>query len=231
MMAKPVDNSLNLFGNIRVKIDVPFVKGLSYTGKFSDNWRHQKNYIFEPFGHNFQGAGHKSSSIIEELNTNNVIHYKRTFNDVHSLYVTLLYNAGKIDQESTTASSSVFPYFSLGYNSLQAGAADQQEASSGGYTESSLAEMGRINYGYNHKYLITGTIRRDGFSGFGKNNKFGIFPSVAVAWVASEEPFIARNLKWLNQLKLRIAYGKNGNRTIGRYQTFPKVKGNYGYVS
>ena len=70
--------------------------------------------------------------------------------------------------------------------------------------------MARINYGFDHKYFFTGTIRRDGFSGFSQKNKFGLFPSVSVAWVASEEGFLADNFDWLNNFhnrKLNILPG------------------------
>ncbi|MGV8096189.1 MAG: hypothetical protein AB2L24_30415, partial [Mangrovibacterium sp.] len=77
----------------------------------------------------------------------------------------------------------------LGYNRLQAGNTDLYEVSSGAWEESSLYQMARLFYGYKDKYLLTGTIRRDGFSGFSTEHKFGIFPSVAFGWVASQEPF------------------------------------------
>jgi TonB-linked SusC/RagA family outer membrane protein len=91
--------------------------------------------------------------------------------------------------------------------------------------------MGRLFYGLKNKYLFTGTLRRDGFSGFSEQNKFGLFPSMSVAWVASEEPFISEKISWMNQLKFRMSYGSIGNRTIGRYQTLAKISGGYDYIT
>lgn len=75
--------------------------------------------------------------------------------------------------------------------------------------------FGRINYSYKDKYLLTGTIRRDGSSRFGAENKFGTFPSMSAAWRISEEGFFSSGL--INDLKLRVGYGETGNQEIGNY--------------
>jgi TonB-linked SusC/RagA family outer membrane protein len=118
----------------------------------------------------------------------------------------------------------------LGYNFLEAGSADLHSVSSGGWIESSLYNFGRFFYGFHDKYLFTGTFRRDGFSGFSSDNKFGVFPSLAVAWVVSEENYLKNNAEWVDFLKLRLSYGASGNRTAGRYQTLAKVGGGFNYV-
>lgn len=82
--------------------------------------------------------------------------------------------------------------------------------------------MLRLGYVYAGKYIFTGTIRRDGFSGFGANNKFAVFPSGAVAWRINEEEFM-KSLNWLDNLKLRLSYGQSGNRTMSRYETLAKL--------
>ncbi|MTK52992.1 TonB-dependent receptor [Paludibacter sp.] len=79
-----------------------------------------------------------------------------------------------------------------------------------------FSEMGRFNYAYNDKYLVTATIRRDGSSRFGSNNKYGIFPSVSLAWRASQEDFF-KNISFINDLKIRAGYGITGNQEIGNY--------------
>jgi len=79
--------------------------------------------------------------------------------------------------------------------------------------------------------MITGTVRRDGFSGFSEDNKFGIFPSLALGWVVSDESFFPEIKNIINYTKLRVSYGSIGNRTISRYQTLAQVAGSYGYVT
>jgi TonB-linked SusC/RagA family outer membrane protein len=90
--------------------------------------------------------------------------------------------------------------------------------------------MGRLLYNFNDRYLITGTIRRDGFSGFGVNNKFGTFPSIALGWRFTEEGFVKGKLKWLDDGKLRVSYGGSGNRTVQRYQTLAQMTSGYTYT-
>lgn len=78
-----------------------------------------------------------------------------------------------------------------------------------------LSLMGRVNYSYNNKYLLTATVRRDGSSRFGKDNRYGTFPSASAAWRISQEEFFRSNV--INDLKLRVGYGVTGNQNIGNY--------------
>lgn len=88
-----------------------------------------------------------------------------------------------------------------------------------GYSRRSVLTsiLGRVFYSYKNKYLITATIRRDGSSKFGKNNRYGNFPSASVGWNIAEEQFMD-NLSWLDQLKIRGGYGVLGNQEIDNYQ-------------
>lgn len=79
-----------------------------------------------------------------------------------------------------------------------------------------LSFFGRVNYAYNTKFLVTGTVRRDGSSRFGENNRWGWFPSGSVAWRVSQEDFM-KNIEWLSDLKIRAGYGITGNQNIGNY--------------
>lgn len=91
--------------------------------------------------------------------------------------------------------------------------------SNAGYSNRSVLTsiLGRVFYSYKNKYLITATIRRDGSSKFGKNNRYGNFPSASVGWNMAEESFM-KNLEWLDQLKIRGGYGVLGNQEIDDYQ-------------
>ncbi|MET0463413.1 MAG: TonB-dependent receptor [Chitinophagaceae bacterium] len=79
-----------------------------------------------------------------------------------------------------------------------------------------LSFMGRANYGFRNKYLLTATVRRDGSSRFGKDNRYGTFPSASAAWRISEEDFFPKS-DLINDLKLRVGYGVTGNQNIGNY--------------
>ena len=80
-----------------------------------------------------------------------------------------------------------------------------------------LSFMGRVNYSYDNRYLLTATVRRDGSSRFGKDNRWGTFPSVSAAWRISEESFFQKDAWNINDLKLRVGYGVTGNQNIGNY--------------
>ncbi|HSD08274.1 TonB-dependent receptor [Flavobacterium sp.] len=83
-----------------------------------------------------------------------------------------------------------------------------------------ISFFARANYGYDGKYLLTATVRRDGSSRFGENNKWGTFPSASAAWKISEEDFMSSTNDWLGNLKLRVGYGVTGNQDgIGEYKS------------
>lgn len=88
------------------------------------------------------------------------------------------------------------------------------------FSENNLVSfMGRASYIFMDRYIMNVAIRRDGSSRFGKNNKWGTFPSLALAWRANEESFL-RNVSWIDNLKLRLSYGIVGNQNgIGNYTT------------
>ncbi len=222
-----LDKRHNLFGNIYADIDIPFVKGLNYRLNFSQNLIDGKRYNFNANAQNFTGDGYKTNSSQYSLTLDNILNYRRTVNK-HAITGTLVYGIEKREYENTTARSIKFGNNILGYNKLDAGQSGLQTATSSAWKESSLYAMLRLGYIYNDRYIFTGTVRRDGFSGFGPNNKFGIFPSAAVAYRISEEDFIKDNFSSINDLKLRLSYGVSGNRTIGRYATLAKIESTVG---
>ena len=97
-------------------------------------------------------------------------------------------------------------------------------------TEWALASFfGRIQYNYGDRYLVSGSLRRDGSSRFGKDNKWGIFPAVSAAWRISEESFM-EGLAWMSNFKIRASWGQTGNDNIGNYSSFGTLSNrNYAY--
>lgn len=88
----------------------------------------------------------------------------------------------------------------------------------GPYTEHRLSSLfARLSYNYDERYMLQATIRRDGSSRFGANNKYGTFPSVSVGWNIMNEDFMKDTRSWLNNLKFRASWGKNGNDNIGDF--------------
>ena len=108
-----------------------------------------------------------------------------------------------------------------------AGVGEQQAFGSGeGY--SLVSFFGKFNYTYNDRYLASITLRRDGSSRFGKNNKYGTFPSVSAGWRISEEKFMEPAKEWLDNLKLRASWGQTGNQDIANTARYSIYKAVYG---
>ncbi len=102
----------------------------------------------------------------------------------------------------------------------------------GPYTEHRLASLfARLSYNYDERYMLQTTIRRDGSSRFGSNNKYGTFPSFSVGWNVMNEAFMEASRDWLSNLKLRASWGKNGNDNIGdfAYTTLTEMGGSSNY--
>jgi len=109
-------------------------------------------------------------------------------------------------------------------------ATDTAWVSTGGAAHSALFSIfGRATYDYKSKYAFTGIIRRDGSSKFGSNNRFGIFPSVGVSWLISDEAFVP-DLGPVSFVKLRASWGINGNQEIGDYQFVSVMDQSRGYI-
>lgn len=212
----------NLFANIFLEIDFPFLKGLSYSFNYNPNiqWNHEYNFIpiYKKNGVNNTGSAGKSNENRFNWQIEHILKYAKEWGN-HSFDLTLLYGNNRNFYENTTAEASNFFTDVNGWNNLNIGAV--QNSYSYGEERTGTSEMGRINYQYLDRYLATVTVRRDGSSVFGKNNKYGIFPSMAVGWVASEENFL-KNIEQINLLKLRLSYGQVGNQSIDPYSSLDR---------
>ena len=117
------------------------------------------------------------------------------------------------------------PNQNLGFNGLQFGTKPGIGINDTKVTGD--AAMARVNYELMGKYLLTASIRRDGYSAFGLKNPRATFPAVALAWKISEEKFF--QIDWISQLKARASWGVNGNRSIGAYSALAQLNPNYYY--
>lgn len=202
------------------KIDVPKIKGLTYEFNYSNTLGFAKQSDFYPAANTDKGQknnGYAKRKLSESRNwlMNNIISYSNTF-DKHKINATLLYSREHYKGESSELEASNFDIELLGYNAMEIGTV--QGVDTDATEESNVSYMARVQYIYNSRYLLTATFRRDGFSGFGENKKFANFPSVSLAWIATEESFM-ESMEWINFLKLRLSYGINGNQGIGSYST------------
>jgi len=146
----------------------------------------------------------------------NVVTYTKDINKHHFDFTGLYSNQQrKYIENSGTAVG--FVNDELSFNNLGAGATQTTASYADRYGQ--VSQMGRLNYTYDSKYLFTVTARRDGSSVFGANtSKYGVFPSAALGWNISKEDFL-KDSKVIDNLKLRVSYGKSGNEAISVYRT------------
>lgn len=160
----------------------------------------------------------------------NTLDYKKRFKD-HSLDVLLGANLNIRKISRTRFRSLDIPQYleDLGINSLDGGTLDSSSDINISNESRIFSILGRINYGYKGKYLLTASLRRDGSSNFPAQNRIGYFPSAAVSWNADKESFIQ---KWniFSQLKFKAGYGKTGNDRIpgtARYEFLTDIDSSY----
>lgn len=147
----------------------------------------------------------------------NTVSFNRTFGD-HSIGATGLFSMETGFDEEYTGAIKGLTYDDEYWYNLGA-RTDITSLTSSLEKSSMISYMGRINYGYREKYLLTVTGRWDGSSKMAPGHKWGFFPSAAVAWRMSEEPWI-KNLNAFSNLKLRLSYGVSGNNSVGNYESW-----------
>jgi TonB-linked SusC/RagA family outer membrane protein len=198
------------------KINLPF--GIKYTMNFSPELEFYEyfngNAIKDPDYTKTGGRGERDNHHIYQWQIDNILSWNRTFNKEHHLEVTLLANAEKYQYwENDMVGTGFNPSDVLSYHNM--GAALTQTFTSDDEYSTGAALMGRLFYSYKDRYMLTLSIRQDGYSAFGQKYPWAQFPAAAFGWVFTQEPFV--KLPWLNYGKLRLSYGINGNRDIGRY--------------
>ncbi|WP_346238313.1 TonB-dependent receptor [Niabella insulamsoli] len=213
-----------LFANLYSDMNIPFIKGLNYRINFGNNYRINEANRASEYDAGLAGGASKDFNTYYDYTFDNILTYKKAF-AAHDLTGTLLYGAIERKNSYTLAEATGFSRLTLGYNSLEQGT--NQYTSSNAWREALSYQMFRINYKYANKYLLTATVRRDGFSGFAANHKYGYFPSVALGWVVSEASFFKPS--WVRFLKLRAGYGISGNQT-SRYNSLSRISSQASYV-
>lgn len=206
-------------------IDIPFIKGLNYRINWGNNYKWEQHYYANKWGANKNGNAYKNNNSTYDYTVDHILNYKTCIANKHNIDLTAVFGLRAQEYEYTTANGEQYSDITLGYNSLEQGII--QKIGSDAWKEQYLYQMGRINYNYDNKYLVTATLRRDGFSGFSLNNQFALFPSFALGWLISNESFF--KVPAISSLKLRISYGSNGNLT-SRYSTMARMNSSRAYV-
>ena len=210
--------------NLYAILKLPF--GLEYQMNFTPRYHWYEYMNHESSQHpEWAGEGGKSERKNEKTFNwllDHIVRWKQEFGKDHRVEATFLFNAEKGQWWQTVAKNQQFtPSDVLGYHNIGAGAIPS--VSSNDTYKTGDALMGRIFYSFKDKYLITASVRRDGYSAFGQMNPRATFPAVALGWVFTSEKFMEASGSWLNYGKLRFSWGQNGNRDIGQYDALASL--------
>lgn len=214
----------NFFLNAYTDILFP-VKGLSARTTFGYNYR--SSFTGTYYGRNTKdgrianGKASISNDNYWDYTWENLLKYNREFGK-HRFDATGLFSVQQTQKKAASESAESFVNDDSSYDNIGAGE-NKKTVTSNLQETSMLSYMLRLNYSYAGKYMLTLTGRSDGYSAFGANNKYAFFPSVAAAWNIASESFMENAQNWLDQLKLRVSYGSNGNQAISPYQTLDRL--------
>lgn len=209
--------SVNLTGGVLYNI----INDLSLNVQYGINFNNGQYKSFGTSNVSEYSYATRSFGNTLSLQNTNTLHYQHTFNDVHKLDITAVLETQKDKSEGFNASVNNLIYPDFKWNNLSLATFSSMGSN---LTEASLfSTFGRINYSYKSKYLLSGSVRRDGSSKFRGDNKYSVFPAVSAGWVMSKEKFIA-DLNLFSELKLRGSWGLTGNQAIAPYSTFATYK-------
>lgn len=208
------------------KIEVELMKGLKATANGSYEYNSAQRRFYLPTyammeGQAEKGRGERTLSDYRTMQLETFVNYDTHINTNHDLNFLAGYSYLNNMYEGFGATRRGFDTDEFLYNNLAAGG-DYRAGDVYSYKgESSLVSFyGRANYNYMGRYMATATLRNDGSSRFGKNHKWGLFPSMSLAWRISDEAFMQGATGWLDNFKLRLGYGVTGNQDgIGEYKS------------
>lgn len=221
---------IDINGSLRINI----LKNLSTTVTVSEISRSARNMNFRPSTLSTIVQANKinqtnfASQEQQENDQKNVEWIGNYSLDVKNHHFKLLggYSYSLYNYKQFYAQNYDFPFDTYLWNNLgsglyNGGAAGQGQSAVGSTQNSStlVAFFGRLNYDFNNRYILTASLRHEGSSKFGTNNKWGDFPAVSGAWRISEEDFLKGSLPWVNELKVRADYGITGNQDFGNYRS------------
>ncbi|MDR2809713.1 MAG: SusC/RagA family TonB-linked outer membrane protein [Tannerellaceae bacterium] len=210
-------------GTMYAKISLPF--NISWQANYSPrmylyNYRNHRSSR-HPVWVSFGGDAERTNELSYSWQLDNLVKWEQTFSRRHQVEVTLLQNAEENRSWSETQTNRQFaPNDVLGYHRMQSGTSPNVSTNDTRNTGDAL--MARLFYSFDKKYMLTASVRRDGYSAFGMANPRATFPSVALGWVFTEEPFF-RRFAAMDFGKLRLSWGENGNRAVGMYAALSEM--------
>ena len=209
-----INKKTKIFTNLYLKLN--FTDYLSLRSSVGGDYRYSRNRNYQGILADRRGAARSSAEDNSTVETHIVTEHMLNFNkslgkhDINAI-AGFAYERWDLNYSGITAAGYNFDYITTIPSTNVTGASTYESA------ETLISYIGRINYAYNSKYLASISLRSDGSSKFGPDNKFGFFPAISAGWRVTEEPFLQDNAT-ISDLKLRVSYGTTGNNSgIGRY--------------
>lgn len=227
-----VDNQARTFRNIsNIFGEYEIIEGLKFKHQWGFDYYNLQEHRYEPAiiqsVASSNGYGADGSSDVFKITQQSTLNYTKVFKEKHNVNFLLGYSFEKWKEKFIIVGGTGFSTPDFRY--LDAAAVIDQD-----YTESSYSEFGlesffgRVKYNYENKYLFSVSMRRDGSSNFGENNKYANLPAGSVAWRIAEEDFL-QNIDILSEFKLKVSYGYTGNDNIGAFKYLNLYSGGYNY--
>jgi len=210
------------------KVTLPF--GITYSFNASPRYQFFYDRYFEsaqePGSDPTTRGANREQQKRFDWSLNNTINWDYTFDEKHHVNLTLVQEAEERQSwKDRIEARNILPSDALGHHNTQNGSKEYSKYESEDKHETADALLARLFYSYDSRYMITSSIRRDGYCAFGSTNPYAYFPSVALAWTFTNEKFF----KWQDIMstgKLRVSYGKNGNRSLSDpYQALANLSG------
>ena len=209
---------VRLFGNAFINVDI--IKGLTFRSNFGVDatgyWARVMNLRYKSgFMSESRNSVSQNANYTFNWNNSNTLQYVFDANG-HNVDILLGQETISNNYKWFTAARNNYLLETSDYMQLNAGEKDQTNAGSESH-DAMISWFGKINYNYDNRYLASVTMRRDGSSVFGINNRWGTFPAFSLGWSLKNEPYLEEALTFFSQVKLRYGWGVNGNSSIDAY--------------
>lgn len=208
------------------------IKNVTFKTNFGVDISNAKTYAYstsKAAANVTNGTGSGGQSYFRQTTklTESILTYSNVWNDIHRLTATGVYSYQDYQYESLAISGSGFTNDDTGANDMSLANTESITYSSDKYSNKLVSFTGRIAYTYKDRYSFTATGRYDGSSRFGKNTKWGFFPSAGISWRVDQENFLEPFKKVVSNLKMRASYGITGNQEIGNYNSLALMSSSY----
>jgi len=216
--------------NGNVYLEYKFLNGFTFSSKWGADIYLLREHSYDPIterqGAKYNGLAIESYTSVSNLIGSNVLNYSKSIEEKHNVEAMIGTSFEKYARRNSYIDGVDFPSEDFQY---VASAGTIRSASASALDRGMNSYFGQAKYNYKYKYIFAFTLRADGSSKFGENNRYGYFPAVSAAWRISEEDFMKKG-GVMNELKLRVSYGLTGNDGIGDFASLGLYGAGYNYA-